>query len=71
MPKKVSFMRKNKSTSNPQGEIKIGKEKKRIKTMIPMKDKMGKVKMGTRLTGRQAVPNLAAMMKRGIITSMD
>lgn len=48
------------------------KMKKTKSTFIPLKDKKGKVVTGKRLGGkRQVVPNLTAMRKRGIISSMD
>ena len=47
-------------------------KKKSVNKIIPMTYAKGKVKMGTRMNGkRQAVPNLMAMRKRELITSMD
>ncbi|MCX6822229.1 MAG: hypothetical protein NTW30_05645 [Candidatus Aenigmarchaeota archaeon] len=61
--------------ANKTSTIKVAKKSDRpkatINKVIPMKDKMGKVKVGMRLTGKTVVPNLAAMKKRKIITSMD
>jgi hypothetical protein len=46
------------------------KKASKISKIIPMMEG-GKPKMGMTLKGKKVVPNLAAMKKRKIITSMD
>lgn len=66
---KSTSIRITRQKSEAKARAKANSEKK--SGIVYLKDKDGNVKTGMRLTGKTKVPNLAAMRRKGIITSLD